>query len=698
MMQDTASPPAVTIEEPTPVRRIDSEKMKQLGMNLSNVFTQYMADRRVAELKWLRNMRQYLGIYDSEIEAEIVASKRSAAYPKLTRVKCISVLSRVMNLMFPGNEDNWSLTASPSPEMSPQEVMGAIQEMQQKDAAAGAQVQLTDELVQTAVFNLATKRAKQLSALIKDQLTEIGGDQTLDYIALNRAVVRSGIMYGMGVLRGPFVRKQTRTQWGVGTGNVPAPVTREEHKPMFEFLPIWDFYPDMSAKTLQQMDGYFVRMVLSRAQLRALANRNDFFQDVIKTYIVGNVAGNYKAQTYETDLRSMGVKINVSETQMNTVSGKYELLVWHGPISAQFLQAAGIDIEDAKLSDDIDAEVWLLDGQVIKADMNPWSAMGADVRTIHTFLFDEDDTSPVGNGLPNVMRDSQMSLCATTRMLLDNASVTCGPNLEVNTDLLRADQDITSISPYKIWYRDGYGADANVPAVRNITIDGHIPELLQTVQLFMQFADMETFVGPATGGDMERGKGVSEPMRTIGGASMLRADAALPFKDIVRSFDMFTQSVINSLVHFNRAFNPGKAPAGDYNVIARGATSLIAKEMRGIQIDQLASTLSDGERVHVDERKMVEMRFSVRDLEDMLVTPDEAARKQAAAAAKMEEEKQMQQQMFTAELRKMATEAFKNVTQGNKNAAAADAQVTSSAIDLLERGIEDAVGTEAQAA
>ena len=34
-----------------------------------------------------------------------------------------------------------------------------------------------------------------------------------------------------------------------------------------------------------------------------------------------------------------------------------------------------------------------------------------------------------GQGLPYVVRDSQLSICAATRMTLDNASITCGPNM-----------------------------------------------------------------------------------------------------------------------------------------------------------------------------------------------------------------------------------------------------------------------------
>ena len=92
----------------------------------------------------------------------------------------------------------------------------------------------------------------------------------------------------------------------------------------------------------------------------------------------------------------------------------------------------------------------------------------------------------------------------------------------------------------------------------------------------------------------------------------MRGDAALPFKDIVRNYDSFTQSVIWSLVQFNRKFNPDEAPEGDYDVIARGATSLIAKEVRGAQIDMLSQTLTPEERDHVDERKFVEAGDGLR--------------------------------------------------------------------------------------
>jgi hypothetical protein len=621
-----ASPPTVTTNAPAPVRQINSNVLRQLGGELGTLFTQYSGDRRQQELKFIKNLRQYLGLYDPEIESKLDPN-RSKAYPRITRVKCISMLSRVMNLMYPGNEDNWTLEASPSAEMDPQDVAAAVNELVQARSAEGVDTQPSEEMIDAAIQRLAEKRADKLRKLIKDQLEELGGDQTLDVIQLDRKVVQSGIIYGLGVLEGPYVRTEQKVGWVVSEdGQTYSPQTIDIRKPQYEFTSVWDFYPDMAGRKLPG-EGYFLRKVMGKSQLRKLADRPEFIADAVRRFITNNPNGNYKPKEFETELRTMGTKANVNDIKQDP-QGKYEIIIWKGPISGQKLRDCGADVPDAQVADDVEAEIWLLDGQIIKADINTWRKLGLDVKTVHTFIFDEDDTSPIGNGLPNVMRDSQMSVSAATRMTLDNASVTCGPQLEINTALLRTDQDVTAIEAYKNWYRDDDGPSAQFPAVRKIEVDGHLPELQNLIGLFMNFADLETFVGAATGGDME--KMPSEPMRTAAGASMLRGDAALPFKDIIRNFDSFKQSQILSLVQFNKKFNPGLAPSGDYNVIARGATSLIAKEVRGMQVDTLSQTLRPEELDHLDDRKLLGMKLATRDLTGLLVPQEEADRKRTA--------------------------------------------------------------------
>lgn len=705
-----ASGPGVTVDAPAPVRQLNDAVLRQMGAKLKSLFQRYQSERIPAEQKWLKNLRQYLGVYDPEIERAL-APNRSRAYPRLTRIKCIAMLSRLMNLMFPGNEDNWEMNSSPSPEMSPDDVAKAVNELLAElqgnlppgpDGQPAPPPQLTQEMVEEAVNRLAEKQAEMLTKLIKDQLLELGGDQTHDWIALNRSIVDSGIKYGIGVLEGPYIRKVQVSGWALqaaptadpATGQMVAasfqPVEKTIYKPMYEHLPVWDFYPDMSARTAPG-EGFFKRKVLGRSALRKLADRKDFFEKPIKQVLTQYPGGTHRPKSWETELRTMGLSIHAdTTTQASTGREKYEVIIWKGPISASSLREAGADVPDNMLADDVDAEIWFIEDYVIKASINPWRTLGEDVKTVHVFNFDEDDTSPIGQGLPGIVRDSQLSICAATRMTLDNASVTTGPNLEINTRLLRADQDLTSIEAWKLWYRDDDGPSAQFPAVREIKFEGHLNELQQLVRMFLEFADMETFIGPATGGDFQ--KMPSEPMRTAAGASMLRGDAALPFKDIVRNYDSFTQSVIWSLVQFNKLYNPEEAPGGDYDVIPRGATSLIAKEVRGQQIDMLAQTLTPEDMDHVDQRKFIEAKFAARDLQGMLVSESRAAENKMARAEAMQKQADQQSRLMEEQIRGAAADAFKTVTQGQKNASAADATSVKAAGEMIAQGEQNGDG------
>lgn len=688
--QAEMTPPSMDVPNAanSPVKKISGAELQQLSKNLTSLFSSYKSDRRLAELRWMRNERQYLGVYDPEMDAEL-SSDRSRSYPRLTRSLVISVLSRLMNLMFQGNERNWEIKAQPWPEMTMNEMAQAMADAQKADHDKGLppQTELDIDYIMGAVQEFADKRAFQMSHLIDDQLQELGGSQKKDYVALNRAVLRSGIIYGMGVLRGPFARESSSVVWNFDNPQQPVPRKTKIYKPMFEFLSIWNFYPDMSAKTLDQMDGYFVRLVFSRSQLRDLADREDFLGDQIKEYLKNHSVGNYKAEWYEAELRAMGVKANVNEQKPETT--KYEVLCWHGKITGSYLAMAGVEVPDNRLADDIDAEVWMIDGNIIKCIMNPWRELNIDMPMIHTFLFDEDDTSPVGSGLPSAIRDSQMGLCAATRMLMDNASVTCGPSIEINTDILRPDQDMRNIASYKVWYRTGEGPDAQFPAIREIKVDSHMTELMQVIELHRKNAEMESFVGPSTGGDMSHAP--SEPFRTAAGASMLKGDAALPFKDMIRSFDGLTQSVIYAMVQFNREFNPELAPMADYDIVARGATSLMAKELRGMNADALAATLKPQEEQEIDMRKLALARLKARDMDDILVTPAESNRR---AAAKQQSDAAQQDQLTRsaeATIRKILADAYKDIAGGQKNIAQADATSVDSAQTLLERGIASGI-------
>lgn len=688
----TAAQPAATTMLQTPV--LNPDGLKRLGNTLSMRFTQYEQDRRLAELKWARNSRQYLGIYDPDVEKNI-STNRSRAYPKVTRVKCVSMLSRLMNLLFQADDRNWGIGPSAVPNLEQADLQSVLDTlvppptMMDGMSAPGAMpapppAPPSDEVIEQAIRDFAKKRAERLELEIEDQLQELGGSRSVDYVALCRKVLASGIQYGAGILKGPFVEEQKQRKWVQdGTGRMMAQES-VAYRPRFEFVPIWDYYPDMSAKTLAQMEGQFQRIVMSKHQVIMLKQRSDFFADQIDAALKQHPTGNYFRRAFETEVRSDGVQINVSQTGRN----KYEAVVWDGYVSGRELADCGIIIPDDQLDQDLRAQVWIIGTLVVKAALDPWATLetDGDMKQFHHFIFEDDETFLLGNGLPNIVRDSQMGICAATRMALDNGSVQ--RVFELNTSLLSPGQDITAINPDKIFYRDDdNAATIQYPAIRTVDLPSKLPELQAMVKMFQEFADQETFVNAATGGDMQ--KGPSEPFRTASGASMLRGDAALPFKDVVRNYDVFTESVIGAIINFNRNFNPDPKLKGDFKPIARGATSLIAKEVLGTQLDNFAQTLTPEEKVYVKMRNLVRERARVRDLLVDDIVMDDAA---CDAVDQSQQEQQAkaqatQERMIEAQIRETLSNMMKNLSQAGKNSAAAGAATANVLLDALEKGL-----------
>src|SRR5690349_5333007 len=201
-LYSATQPEATTVLNQAAAPAMKPEAMRALGTKLSTKFFQYEQDRKLAELKWARNTRQYLGVYDPDIESQL-DKNRSRAYPKITRVKCVSMLSRLMNLLFQAGDKNWTVAPSPVPNLDKADLQKildqfTVQPGQQPDSDA----------IDRAIFDFAKKRAKNLEIEIEDQLDELGGGCTLDYVALCRKVIMSDIQYGAGILCGPYVEEQ----------------------------------------------------------------------------------------------------------------------------------------------------------------------------------------------------------------------------------------------------------------------------------------------------------------------------------------------------------------------------------------------------------------------------------------------------------------------------------------------------------
>jgi hypothetical protein len=632
------------------VPAVDQAKMEKLGVRMGDQFEQYKKDRREAEQQWLRNLRQVKGVYDPEI-ADLIPDDQSTAYPKITRTKVIGTVARLMEMLFPQTEKNWAIAPSPLPNLSEPDLQVVLDGLTAPGEDGQTPPDPATPQIEEAVFKYAKLKSERMSKEIDDQLIE------LDYITLARKIIFSGVQYSIGILKGPMVKQREGRTWKKNaiTARLEA-ITVKKLMPFYEAVSVWDWYPDISAKEFEQMDGSYQRHIMSRNQFAELGKRPDFKADVIKKWLRDNTVGNYKELDWETELRVKADRKNLTDL----AGRKYEIWEWWGFVSGHDLKACGVPIPDDQLDLELEANLWGIGKTLIKHKLNPYDE---DIRPFHLFVYEEDDINLTGNGLPQTVRDSQMAIGEASRMLLDNASVVCGDMVEINTDLLIPGQSL-DIHARKAWLREGTGSDASLQAVRPIALNSHIDSLTGIINLFMGFADMETALPPPAMGDPS--KGGSEALRTTGGMSMLMGAAALPIRDTVRNFDKFTVSFIRSLYYWNMEFNSNEDIKGDYQVVARGSTSLIAKEVRATSLDQFSMTLTDDERMEVNTRKLLEERMKSRDLPlDVLDDPKNVEERRSRQAQAQQQLADEQSRKLEAEVKKLVSAAFKDIAQAN---------------------------------
>jgi len=461
----------------------------------------------------------------------------------------------------------------------------------------------------------------------------------------------------------------------------------EGSRPYFEPVDVFDYYPDLHAREFGQMDGQFESHVYGKHQLQALARREDFFGDVIRDYLNHNPEGNYEPETHEQELEAL----NGRKGARAKGSNKYRIQEYWGVADKELVESTGLEVPEAHEDDVVvPVTVWILGNKVIKLAMDP---LPDHVGVYHHFVFDDSVPNLCGGSMCQIVRDSQMSVSSAARMMIDNASVTCGPNVEIDLSKMRPGQDLSTIGAFRSYYTDGRRNPSGHRAVQSISFDNHINDLASVMNRFLEFADMETFVG-GYGQEPENTPG--EAMRTSAGASMVMGNAALPFRDIVRNFDQFTVSVLNALIAWNDLFNEELEVIGDLRPVAKGATSLIAKEVRAFTLDNLSQTLSEEEMDYIDPEKLVRQRLMSRDIpeKDVMATEEQAKQNRERREQMRQMEMQQAQERFDAEMRDLNADALKSTAQAKRHLDNADATSVKALLEVLDRVREGLEGAD----
>ena len=544
-----------------------TELLDLLGSRLQSKVDEQVRLRSQIEQRWIEDLRQYQGKYSPDKEENLKKAGSSKVFANITRSKTNAAEARLSDMLFPTDDRNWEISPTPIPEMA-MDLMDetpVTNEMgEQVMTPEGAPVEKRD--MAAGMISAAKEASAAMQTEMDDQLNEAHFNTTC------REVIRDAVRLGVGILKGPVVVGKTKKRWSTVTGEMgqTAQVLSiiKDFKPSAERVDPWDFFPDMSARKVDEAEFFFQRHTMNKRQLRALIGQPAFIEEQIKLVLQDNDILNNSS--YINDLRSIN---GYSQSDSNN----YELWEYHGEISKDDLEACGCEVSDDPL-EVYEGVVWFVNGRAVKAEIN---MMETEERPFSVFCWEEDEGSIFGFGIPYLMRDAQAAINGAWRMILDNGGLSVGPQTIINRELVEPADGNWTVSPKKLWYMTDKNRNVH-EAFGSFDINSHISELNSVLSTAKSLADEETSLPIIAQGEQ------GTYTRTATGMSLLMNSANVVIRRAVKNYDdSITKPFLTRLYDWNMQFSNKEEIKGDYFVDARGSSALLAKEIQAQNLIQM---------------------------------------------------------------------------------------------------------------
>ena len=527
------------------------------------------------EKRLLACLRARRGEYSPEAMQEIARQGSSnPVFIKLTTVKCRAAVSWLKDIFLPGNGDRaFGIEPTPVPDL-PDEVKEwlrrrALTELHQQVAATGLvpsqeemvqAIQTLRQRVQDAMRERAKFSAERMSQKIDDVLAEGGWDEAL------AEFINDFSTYPTAFFKGPYVVHEKGLKWGSGW----IPVVATEKKLRFSRVSPFDAYPAPFAKSCQ--DGDFIeRMKLSRKWLLSCRGLPGYNDEEINKAVIAYANGRREAWLWaEHERNSLEHSKNVS-----TADNGHEIDALHywGSVPGYMLIEWGMPSERiADPLEEYEVDAIQVGRYTVRLAIND-DPLGQ--RPYDHACFEEVPGSIWGEAIPELMDDNQRMCNATARAVADNMALTSGPMVEVETDRLPEDYELTEVHPLMVIQTK---SDANAGGRRAVQFyqpQSNAPELMAIFEKFDQKSDDVTNIPRYSYGNEK----VGGAGRTMGGLDMLMNASAKGVRNSVMNIDMRVIRRQVGRVHTHlMLYDDDQLAKGDVKVVARGASALLIKD------------------------------------------------------------------------------------------------------------------------
>jgi len=547
--------------------------------------------KKPIEQKMLQALRQRNGEYDASKLQQIRAQGGSEIFMMITEVKCRAAESWLRDILLDNGSPPWSLAATPIPDLSPaqsKEVQGIFAEKVLKlvdeygKAPSVEEMREIKEMVSQDyrfdILRQAQLRADKMTIKIQDQFAQGGWEDAFnDFIT-------DLVTYPSAFVKGPVVRRQRALGWKTdATGRtVVEPI--ERLGPEYERVDPFYIYPEPGISNIN--DGYlFEYHPLSRMQLSDLIGVPGYDDDAIRKVLeIGNglswINEDVELQKNEEERKYYSYMRPTTE---------FDALEFWGKVSGKMLREWGLSEEDVPdEAREYDANVWMVGNIVIKAVLN-YDPLGEKPYAKTSFI--KCPGAFWGKAIPEIIEDLQGVCNAAARALVNNMGISSGPQVEVNVERLPPNEDITTLTPWKIWQTINDPVGSSAPAIRFTQPDSRATELVGVYEKFSRLADDHSGIPAYVYGDLN----VQGAGRTSSGLSMLMGAAGKGIRQVVMHIDTdVVKPIVLRQFVYNMRYDEDESIKGDVEVLARGAINLAVKETVNIRrIEFLNATANE---------------------------------------------------------------------------------------------------------
>lgn len=577
------------------------EAINDLAAHIGQKYYDFKQHRREQNLdeRYLTALRTYNGEYNPTKLAEIKQFGGSEVFSRITSVKCRGATAMLRDI-FLSSDQPWHIKPTPVPDL-PEDIDASIKElvdteiqsMQERGMGVdqNAITQRTAQL-KDAAYRAGIKQAKDAAKRSEKKMQDVlveGGF----YTALHEFLIDLPI-YPFACIKGPFVQMEQQNKWVNGEIT-----SKQVPKLCWKRVAPFDIYMDPGVAAIQ--DGAVIeRIKLSRTDLNNLIGLPGYDEDAIREVLRDYNSG------YTDWLEELEHERSELEEKENPYENKSELidtLEWHGPVQGQLLLDKGFtkkQIPDADLEYWVNA--WVIGRHTIKAHIDPNPRQRAPY---FTSSYEPVPGSPIGHGVGEIIDDIQSVANASLRSLVNNLSISSGPQVAIIEDRIHPSTDPDTLYPWKRWRFNADPLGSNATPITFFQPTSNAQELLGVYSSMTQIADEVSAIPRYATGENVKGGAAG----TASGMAMLMGNATKVLQSVAAGIDKSVlEPAFEMLYDILMLTDTEGYFTGDENIQVRGVTLAMQKEtdrMRRLEFLQMTANPMDANIVGPEGRAAI---------------------------------------------------------------------------------------------